>query len=139
MRVFLDASVFIWAQERPECHSARIVEAALKGRLDPVVDEEVLEEVARYFRERRGRSFAWLYSQQIRRVALVLSPEDCKSELERLEGTLKAADRLHLAAARAAGASMLVAFDSDFVPFPEYRTPREAAKRLGLKAAKTDW
>ena len=139
MRVFLDASVLIWAVERPDSNSARIVGLALSGKVNAVVDEVVLSEVARFFRAQRGRSFAWLYSQQVRRVATVLTEADCVNQLEALKGRLKPSDRLHLAAARAAGARVFIALDADFSEFPEYLTPQQAAKRLGLRVSPTDW
>ncbi len=139
MRAFLDASVLIFAIERPHSNCAKIVKAALGGAFAPVVDEVVLAEVARFFGSHRGRSFAWLYTEQVRRVATVVARIDCEAEFEALEGRLKEADRLHLAATRASGAAHLIAFDEDFRPFREYLTPRQAAKRLGLVPSETEW
>lgn len=139
MRALLDASVWIIAVERPESNSSKIVNHALAGRLEVVVDETVLVEVSRFLRSRRGRSYAWLYTQQIRRVARVVSQEECETEMRRIKGGLKPGDRLHLSAARAAGAEWLVAFDEDFEPYPEYLTPRQAAKRLGIPVSPTEW
>jgi predicted nucleic acid-binding protein len=139
VRAFLDASVLIFAVERPLSNSAKIVKAALGGRIDAVVDEEILREVARFFRRRRGRSFAWLYTEQIRRVASVVMRDECKAEFTALRGQLKEGDRLHLAAARASGTPHLIAFDADFKPFHEYLTPRQAARRLGLTPSETEW
>ena len=137
--MFLDASVFIWALERPESNSARVVRAALGGKFEAVVDEAVVAEVGHFLRAHRGRSFAWLYTEQIRRSAVVITESDCKAEFAHIGARLKRNDGLHLAATRAAGARMLVAFDSDFEPFPEYVTPRAAARRLGLGVSPSDW
>ncbi len=139
MRVFLDASCVIPAFERPESNSARIYSHALAGRVEIVVDEEVLCEVQRYFRRRAGRSFAWLVVEQLRRISHLVAAQDCAEELQALGTHLKAADRSHLAACRAAGALYLIALDEDFAPFDEYRTPREAAKLLGLPPAPSQW
>lgn len=139
MRAFLDASVLIFAVERPDSNSAKVVKAALDGRIEAVVDEEVLREVTRFFRGRRGRSFAWLYTQQIHRVATVVPREACEAQFAALRGQLKEGDRLHLAAARASGARYLVAFDEEFSPFREYLTPKQAVRRLGLTPGETEW
>lgn len=139
MRAFLDASVLIFAMERPDSNSAKVVEMALDGRLEAVVDEEVLHEVARFFRGRRGRSFAWLYTEQVRRAATVLTREDCEAEFAALRRKLKEGDRLHLAATRTSGAPHLVAYDEDFRPFREYMTPKQAVRRLGLAPRETEW
>jgi predicted nucleic acid-binding protein len=53
--VFLDASVLVFAVERPRSNSARIVELALSGGVEVVVDEVVLLEVRRYLRRRASR------------------------------------------------------------------------------------
>lgn len=139
MRALLDASVWIIAVERPDSNSSKIVRHALAGRLEVVVDESVLAEVSRFLRSRHGRSFTWLYIQQIRRVARVMSQEECEIEMRRIGGRLKPADRLHLAAARAAGAEFLIGFDEDFEPYPEYLTPKRAVRRLGLAVSPTEW
>lgn len=139
MRVFLDASVFIWAVERPSSNSSRIVKLGFSGRIEVVVDDAVLAEVSRFFRAHRDRSFAWLYTEQIRRVAKVLTHTDCEIELAKVMGVLKSNDRFHLAATRAAKARFLVAFDEDFSRFREYRTPRQAARHLGLRVSPTEW
>jgi len=139
VRAFLDASVLIFAIERPQSNSAKILKLALDGRIEVVVDEEVLREVARFFRGRRGRSFAWLYTEQVRRAATVLSREDCEAEFAALRGQLKEGDRLHLAATRTSGSPHLVAYDEDFRPFREYMTPKQAARRLGLTPSETEW
>ena len=139
MRAFLDASVLIFAVERPQSNSAKIVKAALGGGFDALVDEEVLAEVARFFRGRRGRSFAWLYTEQVRRVAQVVPRDACEAEFAALRGQLKEGDRLHLAATRASRVPHLIAFDQDFRPFPEYMTPKQAVRRLGLNPSETEW
>lgn len=139
MRAFLDASVLIFAVERPSSNSAVIVERAIAGHLEVVVDEEVLAEVGRFFRKRRGRSFAWLYAEQIRRIVRVVTREECHAEFEAIGRRLKEGDRLHLAATRAAGARYLIAYDDDFEPFDEYMTPRQAVRRLGLVPKNTEW
>ncbi|HEX9709203.1 MAG TPA: PIN domain-containing protein [Candidatus Thermoplasmatota archaeon] len=139
MRVFLDASVLISAVERPESNSATVFRHVLAGAVEAVVDEVVLVEVSGYLREHRGRSFAWLYTEQVRRVATVLAADQCAGEFEAVEGALKTADRLHLAATRASKARYLVAFDDDFTPYDEYLTPRQAVQKLGLPPAPTEW
>ena len=139
MRAFLDASVLIFAIERPASNSAVVVELALAGRLQAVVDEEVLAEIARFFRKRRGRSFAWLYAEQVRRVARVVTRDECRADFDALGGQLKQSDRLHLAASRTTGTRHLIAYDEDFQPFKEYMTPRQAVRRLGRAPKETEW
>jgi len=139
VRAFLDASVFIFAVERPTSNSAKLVKEFLAGRLEAVVDEEVLAEVGRFFRSRRGRSFAWLTTEQIRRVARVVSMDECRAEFETLKGQLKEGDRFHLAATRATKTLHLIALDEDFERFKEYLTPKEAVRRLGIVPGPSEW
>jgi predicted nucleic acid-binding protein len=139
VRAFLDASALIFAVERPRSNSAKILKAALGGGIDAFADEEVLAQVARFFRGGRGRSFAWLYTQQVRRVAQVVPRGACEAEFAALGGQLNEGDRLHLAATRASGVPHLIAFDEDFRPFREYLTPKRAVRRLGLRPTETEW
>lgn len=125
--------------ERSDSNSARLVSLALAGDLDAVVDEQVISEVSRFVRRTLTRSHAWLYGEQIRRNTTVMSRSQCEREFARLKGFLKPADRLHLAAMRASGAKLLIAYDSDFAGLPEYLTPKQAIKRLGLRPARSEW
>ncbi len=42
--VFLDANVFIWAYNRPDSNSAKILNLMDEGRISVIVSEKVLEE-----------------------------------------------------------------------------------------------
>lgn len=139
MRVFLDANVFIWALWRPQSNSARIVELALAGRLDAVVDGVVVEEVSRNVKAGLGRSEAWVYREQIRRRLEVIPQARCIEAVSLAPEDLKQADRLHLAATRLSGADFLVAYDADFNGIPEYVTPNAFVRRIGKPVAPTEW
>jgi predicted nucleic acid-binding protein len=139
VRVFLDASVIIWALERADSNSALLFQMALEGRIEAIVDEQVLAEVARFLRIRRGRSFAWLFTEQIRRVAKVVQAEECRGEMDELKTSIKRKDLIHAAAAKRARVTFLIALDDDFASIPEYRTPKQAVEALGLPPKVTDW
>lgn len=102
MRVFLDASVLIRAVERPQSDSAGLLDRVLAGGVEGVVDELVLEEVERFFREKRGRHFAWQYTEQLRRNVKVVSHADSKAFEAPLSTKLAPSARLHWGAARSA-------------------------------------
>lgn len=138
MRAFVDSSVFIWAVERPGSNSAVLYELLLDGRLRGVIDEKVLDEVRRFYRKARGRSFAWLLTEQIRRHCTLVPEADCQTELRRLRRRIKEKDLMHLAVARHERIP-LIGLDDDFAPFREYLTPQAAVRRFGIKTQPTDW
>ncbi len=69
----LGADALIRAVERPDSESARVWDHVLAGELEATVDEPTLREVERFFSDHRGRSFAWMYTSQVRRNARVVA------------------------------------------------------------------
>lgn len=47
--VFLDSNIFIWAYNRPDSNSAKILDLMDEGKVSVIISEKVLEEVKKYF------------------------------------------------------------------------------------------
>ncbi len=133
MRVFVDSSVFIYGLEFEESNSAIIYNEITNGTIKAVINEKVVEEVVRYFGRRKGRHFAYLIESQLRRVCEVKQRQDYAGEIEEWRGKIKDKDLEHLATAKKFGLK-IVAYDSDFLPFEEYRTPKQFVDELGKKS-----
>ena len=54
-----------------------------------------------------------------------------------LKGKIKRKDLEHIATVRLKEIQWLIAYDEDFEVFPEYITPREFIKKMGLKVKST--
>lgn len=138
MRVFVDSSVFIYGLEFEESNSAIIYNEIADGAVKAVINEKVIEEVVRYFRGRKGRHFAYLIESQLRRVSEVEQRQVYAGEIEKWKGKIKEKDLEHLATAKTFELK-IIAFDADFLPFEEYRTPKQFVEELGKKSYDVEW
>ena len=102
MQIFLDSSVLIQAVERPKSPSARTLDRVLAREVKACVDELVVGEVEEFFRARRGRAFAWRYTELIRRVARVVTVQAAARRLPDVSAKYAPRARIHRAAALAA-------------------------------------
>ena len=132
MRVFVDSSVFIYGLEFEESNSAIIYNAIANGTVKAVINEKVIEEVVRYIGRRKGRHFAYLIESQLRRICKVKQRQDYAGEIGKWEGKIKEKDLEHLATAKKFEMK-IVAYDTDFMPFEEYCTPKQFVGGLRKK------
>jgi len=94
--------------ERPNSASGRTLDRVISKELEAAVDELVLEEVENFYREKRGRAFAWRYAELIRRLARVTTLQAATRRLPEVDAKFAPRARLHRAAALAAGADQFV-------------------------------
>lgn len=139
MLVFLDSSVFIWAYNRPESNSAKILGLVDAGKLEAVTSEKALEETGKYFNLFYDSRTWFSVKQHLVVSAKIIWREEISALTELLRGKIKNKDVEHLATARYAGARVIIAFDRDFLPFTEYHTPRQFIAELGLKPSETEY
>lgn len=139
MRAFLDSSTIIYALEFAGSNSAAVYDAALEGRFAGVINDQVVDEVRRYLRRRAGRDAAYLAAGQLVRAFEVVPLASLSADMDRLRGTIHRKDLAHLATVRALTLPRLVALDDDFRGAPEYRTPRQFARELGLARKRTEY
>jgi len=138
MKLFLDSSTIIYGFEFPQSNSGAILDLAVSGRLRPLTSEKAVEEVFRYFSLRKSEKYAYFARKLVQSRFSVVPASSVAREISRWRGKIKEKDLEHLATAKKFKA-LIVAFDRDFAPFPEYRTPRQAVEKLGKKPAKTEY
>jgi predicted nucleic acid-binding protein len=139
MKAFLDSSTFIYGLEFLDSNSAEILDLLAARRIRAYINEMVIEEVKRYFRARRDRHFAYMVEILLRSNCTVISLDEFSGEIDALRSKIKEKDLHHIAAARAHNLRFLVAYDSDFEPFPEYVTPRQFMVRMGHKPKQMEY
>lgn len=130
-RALLDTNVFVYAYERPESSSRRIVDLLNEGRLEAIITERVVREVMAYFKRHHGKDMASRFRDYLFAACTVVWPAEVAGEMTGLRGEIKEKDLEQIAAVRALGLRHLVSVDRDFEPFPEYRTPRAFLEALG--------
>jgi predicted nucleic acid-binding protein len=114
-------------------NSALVVDAALSGTFAGIINGVVIQEVADFFRPRLGRNRTYLLIELLKRRLVIKDRHAYAASLDDWRGLIKEKDLDHLATVKRFGIPYLVAFDRDYEPFPEYRTPREFVEMLGLK------
>jgi len=139
MRLFVDSSVIIYGLEMSESNSKTILDLLYEGEVDGAINEKVIDEVRRYFTNRRDRHYAFLIESMLRETFAVIGLHEIKAEAEKLKGCVKEKDLLHLATVRVENIRYLVAYDRDFDRIPEYITPKGLLKKLGRKTGATEY
>ena len=139
MKIFIDTSVFIWATNFPESNSAKIIHLANTGQMQGIVSEKVVEELKRYFINYHSERI-WFETEVIMKTKYTIVPkENIETEIRKWNGKIKEKDLEHLATVKHLKLDTLIAFDRDYKPFPEYITPKQFMKKLGLKPSETEY
>ncbi len=139
MKIFIDSSVFIWAYNRPESNSATIVKLLADGKLRAVISEKVVEEVSDHVLTSHGYKTWSEVEAIIKSRCAVISRNATKGEAKKWRGKIKEKDLEHLATAKKLAVDFILALDRDYEPFPEYVTPKQFVKKLGLKPSATEY
>jgi predicted nucleic acid-binding protein len=133
-RVLLDSNVFIFAFERPESNSHRILGKLVAQELLGVVTDRVVREAMGYFRRHYGKNLAGQFRNLIFLTCDIVLEEDL--EVPRaLRDLVGHKDAGALAAVRTSGLARLVSTDADFEGVPEHRNPRGLLLDLGRRPA----
>ena len=133
MQAFLDSSAIIYGLEFEESNSALILDLLIEKKIQCFINEKVLAEIKRYFRSRKDRNYAYLVEVFLRRNCIIIKNSELVEQMKLLEGEIKRKDLEHIATVRQKEIQWLVAYDQDFKGFPEYVTPREFMRKIGLK------
>jgi len=137
--VFLDSNVFIWAYNRPDSNSAKILELMNEGEITVVISEKVIEELRAYFTAHFNWDVWHAVFEHVTALAKVVLREEIAEELPKLKNKINEKDLEHIASVKALGIKYLVSHDRDFKVFPEHRTPKQFVRELGLHAAETEY
>ena len=139
MIVFLDSSTIIYGLEFDNSNSDIILKLLIEKEIQAYINEKVITEVKSYFRSRKGRNYAYLMEVFLRRNCVVIKNSELIDQMKILKGKIKRKDLEHIATVRFKNLEWLIAYDEDFIGFPEYITPKEFVKSMGLKARSTEY
>ncbi len=139
MKTFLDTSVFLWAYNYAESNSAKIFELANNKYINGVINEKVLDELRRYFSTYHDERTLYEIEALITEEYEIIPRQQIEEEIRKWSGKIKEKDLEHLATVKHLKLNTLIAFDRDYEPFPEYVTPKQFVKKLGLKTAETEY
>ena len=137
--MFLDSSTIIYGLEFEDSNSDIILKLLIEKEIQAYINEKVIAEVKSYFRARKGRNYAYLMEVFLRRNCLVIKNSELVDQMEILKGKIKRKDLEHIATVRLKNLQWLIAYDEDFIVFPEYITPKEFVKKMGLKAKSSEY
>ncbi|MFH0713451.1 MAG: type II toxin-antitoxin system VapC family toxin [Candidatus Micrarchaeota archaeon] len=139
MKIFLDTSVFIWAYNHPKSNSAQIFKLANNKQIEAAISENVLIELKRYFGTYHDERTVYEVEALITEKYEIIPKQQIEAEMQKWHGKIKEKDLEHLATVKHLKIDTLVAFDRDYEPFPEYITPKQFLKKLGIKTSETEY
>lgn len=137
--VFLDLSVFIWAYNRPNSNSAKILDLMNEGKIRVVISEKVVKELRRYFLKFYNKDIFSEILHYITSTVTIIPKEEILEEIKKLKNEINEKGIEHLATARYLNIKYLIAYDEHFKVFEEYTIPRSFIKELGLQTSDTDY
>lgn len=137
--VFLDSSVFIWAYNRPNSNSAKILDLMNEGKIRVVISEKVVKELRRYFLKFYNKDVFSEILYHITSTATIIHKEEISDGVIKLKNKINEKDIEHLATVRYLNIKCLIAYDEHFKIFEEYIIPKKFIKKLGLQTSDTDY
>lgn len=138
-KLYADSSMIINAIARPKSNSALIMELVRERALEAATSEKTIAEVRNYFARIGMEKQAYLAERLIRQSFKIITIGDIQKEMRKWRGKIKTKDLEHLASAKKMKLQYIVAFDRDFEPFKEYRTPKQFVDELGVASKPTDY
>ncbi len=127
MKLLLDSSTIIF-------------DLILAKKLQGVVSEKAIEETKRMFSHSKSWRFLNVLEMDLRRNFQVIPLKHIRKEITKWKDKIKEKDIEHLATAKALELKYIIAFDRDFEPFAEYRTPKQfVEKELKMKPFETGY
>jgi len=134
IRVLLDTNVFIYAYEIPESNSNLIINALNRGLFEAVITESTFKEVYRYFRKHYSKKLADTFRIYLFTACKLIFSHQLKEHFAKYLNLINEKDLEQVVAVREFGIKYLVSYDKHFEGLDEYRTPKQFAELLGLRA-----
>jgi len=138
-RPFLDSSVIIRGLLYPESNSGLILKLVTNGEVLGVVNVKVTKEVTDVLKRIKDKDFASKVLIFMNSTFEIVGKGVYSEQMNKLRGKIKDKDLEHISTVKALNLSYLVAYDRDFEPFSEYRTPKEFLKDIGAGHFDGDW
>lgn len=137
--VFLDTNVFIWAYNRHDSNSAKILDLMDDGRIKVIVSERVIDELKKYFLIYFDETIWFSVFKHIISNSEIIKREEILDEIIKWRGKIKEKDLENLATVKYIGLKYLIALDDHYKDFEEYITPKAFIKYMGLKPSETEY
>ena len=134
IRALLDTNVFIYAYEIPESNSNLIINALNNGLFEALITESTIKEVYRYFRKHYSKKLADAFRIYLFAVCKLIFSYQLKEHTAKYLNLVNERDLEQVIAVKEFGIKYLVSYDKHFESLDEYRTPRQFAELLGLRA-----
>jgi predicted nucleic acid-binding protein len=134
IRALLDTNIFIYAYEIPESNSDLVINALNNGLFEAIITESAFKEVYRYFRKYHSKRLAdafRIYLFAVCKIIYSYQLDEYSAEYARL---VNEKDLEQVIAVKEFGIKYLVSYDKHYEGIEEYRTPRQFAELLKLKA-----
>jgi predicted nucleic acid-binding protein len=134
IRALLDTNVFIYAYEIPESNSNLIINALNNGLFEALITESTFKDVYRYFRKHYSKKLADAFRIYLFAVCKLIFSYQLKEHTAKYLNLVNERDLEQVIAVKEFGIKYLVSYDKHFESLDEYRTPRQFAELLGLRA-----
>jgi predicted nucleic acid-binding protein len=139
IRALLDTNVFIYAYEIPESNSNLIINALNRGLFEAVITESTFKEVYSYFRKHYSKKLADAFRIYLFAVCKLVFSYQLKEHFAKYLKLVNEKDLEQVIAVKEFGIKYLVSYDKHFEGLDEYRTPKQFAELLGLRAYKVNY
>ncbi|MBI4044680.1 MAG: PIN domain-containing protein [Candidatus Diapherotrites archaeon] len=139
VKAFIDTNTFIFGFEFRASNSAQVLGLINEGKIEAFINLRVVIEVSNYFKRHHSALEANSFVKYLLESCTIVYENDFEEEKKKLKGKIKEKDLEQIAATKALGLKFIVAFDRDFNPFPEYKTPKQFLKELELKTSGTEF
>ena len=139
MRVFLDTNVFVNGIKHRESNSHQVLELAEQGSITVFTSEFALKEVSVVLRHLRGIRAAYIGVKYVQGICVIVPRRKISASVKEFRGKIKDKDLENLATAKAMKIGYLISFDREYELFPEYLTPKQFVKHLGLAVSETEY
>ncbi|MDP2666192.1 MAG: type II toxin-antitoxin system VapC family toxin [Candidatus Diapherotrites archaeon] len=136
---FIDTNPFVYAIHFPESNSSKIMELIGMHAIEAIVSELVLREIDIVLRRTANPSIATETARLIRRHCSVIPRYAIEETMIQWRGQIKEKDLENLAVVKQYSIPRLVSWDRDYLPFPEYRTPKQFIQEMGGVPAPTEY
>jgi predicted nucleic acid-binding protein len=134
VRALLDTNVFIYAYEIPESNSNLIIDVLNRGLFEAVITESTFKEIYRYFRKYYSKKLADAFRIYLFTACKLIFSYQLEEHSAKYVTLVNEKDLEQVVAVREFGIKYLVSYDRHFEGLDEYRTPKQFAELLGLRA-----
>lgn len=135
----MDTNVFIYAYEIPRSNSNLIINALNSGLFEAIITESTFKEVYSYFRKHYSKKLADTFRIYLFVACKLIYSYQLKEHSTKYLNLVNEKDLEQVIAVRELGIKYLVSYDKHFEGLDEYKTPKQFAELLGLRAYQVNY